>query len=50
MVFGISNRTKSRLQSFVDCRDCSFQSLHFLMLFEEVVEQHRVDGFMAHRV
>ena len=39
-----------RFQSFVDCRECSFQSLHFLMLFEELVEQHRVHGFVAHRV
>ena len=39
-----------RFQSFVDCREGSFQSLHLLMLFYELVEQHHVDRFVADTV
>src|SRR4030095_13685776 len=35
-------------ETLVNCVKCRFQFLHFAMLFEELVEQHRVHGVVAY--
>ena len=39
---------RENLHPFRLLRDGGFQALHFLVLFEELVEQHRVDLLVAH--